>query len=285
MDPTTACTECGAGLGPAAGTGRPRRYCSRACRSRAYRRRRVEGARAPDRRTRPGLPGPVPGGRADRGALVVAAVALADDEGAAAVTLRRVASRAGVSLAAVQSAFGSRDRLVEAVVQRLLTGPAAAPDDAPAATLRALAEAEWAAYRAHPWLVGVLASSRPPLAPAVLDAARTGVDAFVALGADPASALGRYVALSGYVQGMALLLLAEHAEARSGTSYPAWWTRELDRLDRTGARRRHPWLDAAAGGAPPGAFGRDVESWFGDGLDRVLAGLTAPGSPLPAGEA
>lgn len=130
-------------------------------------------------------------------------------------------------------------------------------------------------YREHPWLVTVLASSRPPLVPAVLDAARASTEAFAALGLDPPSALGRYVALSGYVQGMALLLLAEQGEtALSGTGYRAWWSEELRRLDRTGTRRRHPWLDAASGGRLPDTFDADADTWFRDGLDRVLAGLT-----------
>ncbi|WP_454856459.1 TetR/AcrR family transcriptional regulator C-terminal domain-containing protein [Promicromonospora soli] len=148
------------------------------------------------------------------------------------------------------------------------------PSEAPVQTLAGLATDEWMTYREHPWLVVVLASSRPPLVPAVLEAARASTEAFAALGLDPPSALARYVALSGYVQGMALLLLAEHGEpARSGTAYRTWWSEELRRLDRTGARRRHPWLDDASGGKLPDSLGTDADTWFQDGLDRVLAGL------------
>ncbi|PUB24989.1 hypothetical protein C8K30_108246 [Promicromonospora sp. AC04] len=62
--------------------------------------------------------------------------------------------------------------------------------------------------------------------------------------------------------------------ARSGTAYRAWWSEEARRLDRTGARRRHEWLDAVSDGKLPDSFDADVETWFRDGLDRVLAGLT-----------
>ncbi len=196
------------------------------------------------------------------------------------------------------------------MVQRILTSgrPAAAralgQRQPPVRTLTRLAEDEWAAYQAHPWLVVVLASSRPPLVPAVLDAARACTEAFMALGADPPSALGRYLALSGYVQGMALLLLAEHDEStRSGTDYRTWWTAEVRRLDRSGARRRHPWLDQVSGGPAgtdrdgdpdrdrdaspdlvpvpgparrgfPQSFDADTDAWFRDGLERVITGLT-----------
>jgi AcrR family transcriptional regulator len=203
------------------------------------------------------------------------------------VTLRAVAHRVGVTPAQVRRAFGSRDRLVAALVQHLFSRPSTArpgtarhgvgepSPETPEQALARLATEEWVAYREHPWLVTVLASSRPPLVPAVLDAARASTAAFVALGLDPPSALGRYVALSGYVQGMALLLLAERGEAmRSGSAYRTWWSEELRRLDRTGTRRRHPWLDAASGGRLPESFAADADTWFRDGLDRVLAGLT-----------
>jgi AcrR family transcriptional regulator len=219
---------------------------------------------------------PPSGGRQGERAVVDTAISLADAGGIDSVTLRAVAHHAGVALPEVRRAFGSRDRLVAALVQRLLApGSAAAPSSkGPVGTLTRLAEDEWAVYRAHPWLVSVLATSRPPLVPAVLDVARASTEAFVELGLDPPSALGRYVALNGYVQGMALLLLAEHKEAaRSGTAYRAWWAEEARRLDRTGVRRRHTWLEGASGGKLPDAFDADVDSWFRDGLAGVIAGL------------
>ncbi|WP_020015142.1 hypothetical protein [Promicromonospora sukumoe] len=321
-----ACAECGRDLGSGAGTGRPRRYCSRSCQSRAYRRRRDGGRLTDLARRDDAIPDAAAApGQADDHDLVQAAIALADVGGVGAVTLRSVAHRVGIPLAETRRRFGSRDRLVAAMVQRILTSgrPAAArvraqpqsqpqsrpptqpqpqprpptqpqpqvptppQPDTPARRLTRLAEAEWAAYQAHPWLVVVLASSRPPLVPAVLDAARACTEAFMALGADPPSALGRYLALSGYVQGMALLLLAEHDEStRSGTDYRTWWTAEARRLDRAGLRRRHPWLPGSdpspdrgpdpgpVGKGFPQTFDADADTWFRDGLARVITGLT-----------
>ncbi len=310
-----ACAECGRDLGSGAGTGRPRRYCSRSCQSRAYRRRRDDGRLTDLARRDDAVPdAPAAPGPADDHDLVRAAIALADVGGVGAVTLRAVAHRVGIPLAEARRRFGSRDRLVAAMVQRILTSGLPAVErthgqpQPPAQALTRLAEHEWAAYQAHPWLVVVLASSRPPLVPAVLDAARACTEAFMSLGADPPSALGRYLALSGYVQGMALLLLAEHDESvRSGTDYRTWWTTEARRLDRSGARRRHPWLDQVSGGPAgpdpgpgpvsdadpsrnpspdpgpdpgpvskgfPQAFDADADTWFRDGLARVITGLT-----------
>lgn len=261
--------ECGHRWDEAPRTGRPRRYCSRSCQGRAYRRRRDEGRLSAVLR---------PTSADERSTTTLkAAVSLADAEGARAVTLRTVAVRAGVPLAAVQRDFGSRDRLVAAMVQHVLSArprPSTCVDD-PAGTLVRLAEHEWSAYASHPWLVGVIASTRPPLVPAVLDASRAVVEVFTALGLDRDVALDRYVALSGYVQGMGLLLIAEHDEARhSGTSYRTWWRGEVRRLDRTGATLRHPWLAELADRRPADDF--DASACFRDGLYRVVRGLVHP---------
>lgn len=209
------------------------------------------------------------------------AIAVADTEGIGGVTLRSVAVRAGRPLAAVQREFGSRDRLVALMVQHVLarhywggTGELRTElDHDPVGALTWLAEAEWRAYRDHPWLVGVLATTRPPLVPAVLEASRAAVEVFTGMGLDADTARNRYLAFSAYIQGMGLLLGAEHQEAgRSGTGYRAWWTRELNRLDRSGAARRHPWLPELSDVAPTEAF--DADRAFREGLGHVLNGLT-----------
>lgn len=212
--------------------------------------------------------------------MLEGAIALADAEGLEAVSLRAVAERAGLSLTAAQREAGSRDQLVSLMVHRVLARPRTPSTEAgePVELLRRLAESEWSSYRAHPWLVDVLASTRPPLVPAVLDASRAAVEAFVALGLDTDAALTRYLAFSGYLQGMALLLATEERESsRSGTSLRAWWAEEARRLDRTVALRRNPWLDELS--TRPAADGFDVDAAFREGLDLVLRGLTPPVRP------
>src|SRR5699024_6153635 len=178
------CAECGRSWSAPQRTGRPRRYCSRSCQARAYRRRRDRGRLSAAGR-------PSSGGR-ESAAMLEGAIALADAEGLEAVSLRAVAERAGLSLTAAQREAGSRAE--------------------PVALLRGVAESAWSSYRAHPWLVDGLASTRPPLVPAVLDASRAAVEAFVALCLDTDAALTRYLAFSGYLQGMALLLATEERE-------------------------------------------------------------------------
>ncbi|WP_206024948.1 TetR/AcrR family transcriptional regulator [Micromonospora zingiberis] len=206
--------------------------------------------------------------------MIAVATELADAHGINGLTLRAVARRAGQPLAAAQHAFGSRDRLVAALVQHLLAHRPTSPRrESPVERLARLAEQEWQVYQAHPWLVGVLASTRPPLVPAVLDLAGASIEALVMLGLSPATALRRYLALNAYIQGMALLLQAEQREAAASVAtYRSWWAEEIRRLDRTGSRRQHPWLGEVTAGTPPEAF--DVDVAFRDGLHRVLTGLT-----------
>lgn len=203
-----------------------------------------------------------------------AAIALADAEGIGAVTLRSVAHRTGRPIASIQRTFTSRDRLLAEMTQHVYSRRTQRPSDPtrPAETLIHLAQAEWDGYRAHPWLVTVLASTRPPLTPTVLDTAREYVDAFIALETDPALALGRYLALNAYVQGMALLLVAEQQErTRAPKSAQTWWTDEIDRLKRTGAPSHAIWIAEVGTGEVPESA--DIERWFQDGLTRIIAGL------------
>lgn len=263
------CVECGRRWNAVPRTGRPRRYCSRSCQGRAYRRRRDQG-----RLNALTRPAPVDGNSA---AAVETAVAMADAEGIATITLRSVALRAGVALRTLQREAGSRDRLVAAMVQHVLSASSPPPTRAedPIGTLTQLAEHEWTTYQAHPWLVSVMASTRPPLVPAVLRTSGAAIEVFITMGLDSKTALNRYLALSAYVQGMGLLLTAEHQESvRPGTSDHAWWSEEIRQLSRTGETVRHRWLAELAD--QPQAHAFDANTCFRDGLHRVIPGLVHP---------
>lgn len=265
------CMECGLRWHETRRTGRPRQYCSRSCQGRAYRRRRDQGR----------LSRPVQSGMVEKQSVTTlqTAIAMADAQGIDTVTLRSVASQAGMALTALERSFGSRDRLVDAMVQHILSSPPAPSTRIgdPIDTLIRLAEHEWEKYGSHPWLVTVMARTRPPLVPATLDSARVGIEAIREAGVDSNIALDRYLAISAYVQGMALLLHAEQQEiVHSDTSLRAWWSEEVNRLDRRGLTQRHHWLADLTHQSL--SDGYDVDACFRDGLHRVVAGLVQPTS-------
>ncbi|GAB3053339.1 TetR/AcrR family transcriptional regulator [Micromonospora schwarzwaldensis] len=258
------CVECEAELPAGVGRGRPRRYCSRRCQARAYRRRREHGPATTLRRV-PALPAPTGGDPRDR--LVALAVELADAGGVDAVSMRVLARRAAMPDHAVYRHVRNRVALLAAMAEQVIAarppGAAPLPRD-PRQRLERLAGDEWAMYRRHPWLLSVLATDRPPTGPAVLAMVDRVVAAFTTAGYDPAAGFRAYLALSGFAQGMALLIPRDPADH-------AWWSATRNRLERTGRTRERPWLAAASQTRPD----TDLDTWFRFGLRGLLDGLLA----------
>ena len=102
--------------------------------------------------------------------ILDAALALADEQGLAAVSMRAVAERAGVTAMALYPYVGSKAELLDEMVGRLLTEllPDAAPGQDWWARLGALARAARLLAHRHPWAASLL-FSRPSVTP---DAAR-----------------------------------------------------------------------------------------------------------------
>lgn len=271
--PAVRCAECQTELPAGPGRGRPRRYCSRRCQARAYRRRREHGPTATSRLV-PETPPPTGGDPRER--LVRLAVELADAAGLDAVSMRVLADRAGLPAHAVYRHVRNRAELLSAMAEHVTVrrpGDPPLPRD-PRGRLERLAWQEWAMYRRHPWLLAILATDQPPTGPAVLTMVDRVVAAFTDAGYDPAAAFRAYLVFSGYLQGMALLIRRDPTDP----AYRAWWSATRDRLARTGRTSGRPWL-AAAGDTRPD---RDLDAWFRFGLGRLLDGLLPPpraGSP------
>nr|WP_221374938.1 TetR/AcrR family transcriptional regulator C-terminal domain-containing protein [Actinoplanes polyasparticus] len=210
--------------------------------------------------------------RHDAESLVALAVMLADEAGLEAVSVRVLAARAGLPVhllyRQVRNRAGLHAAMAEHVIAERTPRPATRPDD-PRAHLRRLAHEEWAMYRRHPWLLMILATDRPPTGPAVLAMVDRVVAVLAEAGLDPADAFRVYLVLSGYVQGMALLIDRDPDGADRGAESRAWRSATRRWLEATGSLQRRPWLSAAGRTGP----GTDLDAWFEFGLDRMLAGL------------
>ncbi len=100
--------------------------------------------------------------------ILDAAVAIADERGLEAVSMRAVAERVGVTPMALYPHVGSKAALLDGMVGRLLSGLVPA-DDAPRAAgwrdrLAGFARAGWRMTRRHPWSAALL-FSRPSVTP------------------------------------------------------------------------------------------------------------------------
>ncbi|WP_307786474.1 TetR/AcrR family transcriptional regulator [Nocardia farcinica] len=239
--------------------GRPRRYCSRSCQARAYRSRRA-GRTAGTPVDRPPRPA-----RLTRVGIARAAVALADRDGIEGLTLRRLAGDLGVATAALYRHYPDRDALLGAMTELVLaeTEPSEA-DSRPADWRAALthdALTEWRRYRTHPWLLPVLARIRPPAGPVLFDSLEATFTTLDRLGLSGAQLLNTYLALSGLVQGLALLWYADRGRP-PGAPPP-----ELVELIDPVAR---PTLHKVFAGGPAEP---DVERLIGDAVDLLLTGI------------
>ncbi|MBM0279206.1 TetR/AcrR family transcriptional regulator C-terminal domain-containing protein [Micromonospora tarensis] len=181
-----------------------------------------------------------------------------------------LAHRAAMPAHAVYRHVRNRTDLLSAMAERVTAvrapGDPALPPG-PRAQLERLAGDEWRLYRRHPWLLAVLATDRPPTGPAVLATVDRVVATFTSAGYDPAEAFRAYLALSGYIQGMALLIGRDPVDI----PYHAWWSATRDRLERTHRTRGRQWL-AAAGQT---RLDTDLDNWFRFGLRALLDGLLA----------
>lgn len=184
--------------------GRRRRYCSRSCQARAYRARR--GSVAPPRRHRPA--------RLTTVGIARTAIALADHTGLDGLSMRRLAAELGVATAALYRHFTDREHLLAAMAELVLAEIPEPPADRTDWRARLHHEVlqEWRLYRRHPWMLTVLARTRPPLGPALFDTLERALSALDEMGLTRADLLTAYLSCSGLVQGLALLWTSERTD-------------------------------------------------------------------------
>ncbi|MDG4786470.1 winged helix-turn-helix transcriptional regulator [Micromonospora sp. WMMD1102] len=220
--------------------------------------------------------------------IVRVAVGLADADGLASLSMRRVAAALDTGAMSLYRYVPGRAELVDLMVESVF-GEIDYPAVGPAgwrARIELSARREWAMYQRHPWVLPVVAgTSRPPLGPNLLANVEWVLGALDGFGLDPATMLQLYLTVSDYVQGAARYAQTEaEQERRSGTSIEQWWAVEVAGLGERLGTGRFPLLSRLVGqaGAGPAAVRPDFE--FGlarvlDGVAVFLAGGSAPADP------
>lgn len=293
------CRICGTELA-VAGRGRPPRYCSRACRSKAYRQRvaRSETSQSDSAQSDSALSGPAlsrtgPGEAgperervdiAEDGStetltttrVVQAAIALADQEGAAGLSMRAVAARLNTGAMSLYRYVAGREELVDLMTDTVFGDrPLPEDDDGTAGwreKLELSARSEWEIYREHSWVPQVAALiTRPPAGVNVMAYTDYRMRALRGHGLEFPVMMQSAILVSAFVQSVGLSLSHEHQAGRRGElSRREWLDARQPVIDRH-LRSRHLPMVSQFGERTYQASEPDAVFEFG--LHRVLDGI------------
>lgn len=234
---------------------------------------------APTRGPKPGL---------SVAAIAAAGIALADADGIAALSMRKVAEHLGKSAMSLYTYVPGKaellDVMLDTVLGELRTDIATA--DGWRAAVELHARDLWALYERHPWVLQIV-GSRPTLGPhelAVFEQQLRLVDGLGMSGVDMTHTVALF---AGYVAGAAKSVAdAKAAEQITGVSDDDWWNARSPLLDRywrdgdfpvsarLGAEQTFDQVDRAPDDATPYLV-RGALDAFEFGLQRMLDGIDA----------
>ncbi|MBN9305902.1 MAG: hypothetical protein BGO82_01280 [Devosia sp. 67-54] len=210
----------------------------------------------------------------DRDAIARAAIAVADREGLAAVSMRRIAAEIGTSASSLYRYVARKDDLLNLMVDAALGAGELQPSGDWRMDLQQIGHAMRAVFKAHPWLTTALAG-RPTLGPNRLRALEAMLTLLAPSGLPLAEQLALIDVLTSYVRGFVASELASDAAIRqSGLSAAQW---HADQAAYTAAIRAsgvYP-LTSALFDELQRTGAADQDAGFAAGLDIVLEGIAA----------
>jgi AcrR family transcriptional regulator len=216
--------------------------------------------------------GPKPGLTVE--AIVQAAIGVADSEGLAALSMRRVADQLGVGTMSLYRYVPSKSALLDVMMDTVI-GEGLTADEVPGgwrAKLEASARGELAFFRRHPWMLQV-AVARPVLGPNEMAALETQLGVVAGLGLTESEMMGVVSMLDGYVRGMAQQFVdAAQAAQRTGVSDEQFWSAVASGLQNAIREGGYPLLWKLS---EAGVFEQGEDAFFEFGLQRVLDGIEA----------
>jgi AcrR family transcriptional regulator len=220
----------------------------------------------------PSTVGPLPEEALTAERIVAAAVAVADAEGLAGVSMRRIAAGLGVVPMALYRYVSDKDDLLLRMLDAGLR-EWRPPVDPPAGwrpRVEAAARALWATFRRHPWLAQALSVTRPQPTAAGMAYSEWVVDALHGHGMSLVEAFDVHLMLINYVRGTAIGLESEReAEATSGLDNDGWMAAQEPALLAVVASERFPQLRRMFAEQ----YDLDVDALFDRGLRLLLDGL------------
>ncbi|KOU23759.1 GntR family transcriptional regulator [Streptomyces sp. WM6372] len=221
---------------------------------------------------------------AQRARIVRAAVEIADAEGLAALTMRRLGAELGVSAMSLYRHVSNKEQLVVLMADAAF-GEQVLPERPPPhwrERLELSATLQWRLYRAHPWLAASMNLNRPLLIANGIRHIDWALAALDGLGLDAGTRMHAAVTLFGYVRGHAVDLEPESDASRtSGVSGQQWMRAQETRLAALVDDGAFPAFAAARTRSD-----LSPESLFQYGLAALLDGLAGriTTRPSPQGQ-
>jgi AcrR family transcriptional regulator len=205
--------------------------------------------------------------------IIAAAIDIADAEGLAGVSMRRVAADVGVATMSLYRHVADKDDLL---LQMMDTAFAAwpFPDDPPEGWRNRLELASrmlWAMFRRHPWLAPAMSVTRPqPLANAI-PFTEWVLAALAGCRLDPQTIFTSYLSLINYIRGTAINVeLEAEAEAQSGLDSEEWMDAQGPALQEIILGGRFPQLARLT----ESGYDFNLDDLFEFGLQRLLDGIS-----------
>lgn len=217
--------------------------------------------------------------------VVAAAIALADEEGLAGVSMRRIAERLGMKPMSVYTYVPGKAELIDLMVDQVSAElPLPAHDGDLRARLERIARRQWEEYRRHPWLLDI-DTSRPPLGPHVSDHWEWCLRAIDGFGLSDLDMDQTIALVTGYVASPARAYAdAERLRREATDSDLEWWESNAPILEQVMDASRFP-VSGRVGQATGEAYqaASDPLRNFEFGLARVLDGIEAHVARMTSG--
>lgn len=221
--------------------------------------------------------GPKPGLSLEQ--IIDTGIRVADAEGLAAVSMRRVADELGFTTMSLYRYVPSKTDLLELMIERASLVPELPADlDGWRDKLRWWAVDTVDLYRRRRWALDIPLNS-PPMGPNQIKRMEQALGALDETGLSGGEMLGILVVLSGYVRGHAQLAttLAD-VESRTGTSQQVWDQAYGRMLSIFVNPEHHPTLARIVADEGFESYAEPEDEWLGDdfafGLELVLDGIS-----------
>jgi AcrR family transcriptional regulator len=204
--------------------------------------------------------------------IVAAAIRIADAEGLAQLSMRRIATDLGAAPMSLYRHVRGKDELLVSMMNTVLGEdplPARPPKDW-RAQLELSSRMQWQGFRRHPWLAPALSMTRPQLIPNGMRHTEWALRALDGLGLTLQEMMQAHMALFNQVRGLALNLEAEaQAEQDSGLTNDEYMQTQEHGFREIARTGDFPLLDRLINSD----LELDLDQLFEFGLGRFLDGL------------